>query len=186
VVLRSVLQLLVTGSVGPNSLILSTLMIETILSSEMLGLTRATRRPIPEGGILQIRGCYCSNARSSPCVRNRARGSGLHHHSRGPGNVYRKSHSKLYPVCRMLTSCSFHEALDLLSATVCPLVERAEPSHSFTLSGACTGRSGPPLTQCTTTDNGTVKPLWKRIMTAFHHAPEHHTLGHTPQGNYTD
>jgi hypothetical protein len=43
----SVLQLLVTAAV-PSSLIISTLMTETIPSSETLGLARATRRHISE------------------------------------------------------------------------------------------------------------------------------------------
>jgi hypothetical protein len=41
-----------SGTVVPNSLILSTLTMEAILSSETLVLTRAIPRHIPEGGIL--------------------------------------------------------------------------------------------------------------------------------------
>jgi hypothetical protein len=48
VVLRSVLLLLVTANVAPSSPILVTLLMESIYSSETLGLTRATRHHIPE------------------------------------------------------------------------------------------------------------------------------------------
>jgi hypothetical protein len=50
--LRSVLRLLVTANVVPSSLILSTLMMEATCFSESSVTTRATRRYIPEGGIL--------------------------------------------------------------------------------------------------------------------------------------
>jgi hypothetical protein len=50
--LRSVLRLLVTADVTPISPTLVTQVIEAICSSETLGLTRATRRNIPEDDIL--------------------------------------------------------------------------------------------------------------------------------------
>jgi hypothetical protein len=49
--LRSVLRLLVTANVVPSLPLLVTLMMEAIRSSETWGLTRATRRNIPEYGI---------------------------------------------------------------------------------------------------------------------------------------
>jgi hypothetical protein len=52
VFLRSVRRLLVTANVVPSSPILVTLKMETLLSSEMAFLTRATRRNNHEDGIL--------------------------------------------------------------------------------------------------------------------------------------
>jgi hypothetical protein len=49
---RSVLWLLVTADVVPNSPVLVTPMMKALLSSETSSLTRAARHSIPEDGIL--------------------------------------------------------------------------------------------------------------------------------------
>jgi hypothetical protein len=59
------LQLLVTAKV-PSSLILSTLIMEPIHSSETLVLTRATWHQIQEDGILHSH--CCENLKSYRCI----------------------------------------------------------------------------------------------------------------------
>jgi hypothetical protein len=62
---RSLLRFLVTANVVHSSPILITLMIETIHSSETPGLTRTTRRNIPEDGIFHIH--HRENLKSKLC-----------------------------------------------------------------------------------------------------------------------
>jgi hypothetical protein len=50
--LRSFRRLLITANIVPSSLILVTLMMEALSSSETLDFKRSTRRNIPEDGIL--------------------------------------------------------------------------------------------------------------------------------------
>jgi hypothetical protein len=68
VLLRSVLQLLVTANVVLTSTILSILMMEAIPSSEKLVLARAPRRHIPEEAILHS--CRRENLKSYLIVLN--------------------------------------------------------------------------------------------------------------------
>jgi hypothetical protein len=62
--LRNVLQLLVIANIVPSSLILSTLMVKVICSSEMAVLTRATWRHITEDGILHVNIDHHDNLKS--------------------------------------------------------------------------------------------------------------------------
>jgi hypothetical protein len=73
------LQLLVTVSAVPSSLILFTLLIEAILSYETSVLTRATRHHIPEDGILHRLHYSRSSVMYGPTVLSQAR---AHAHAR--------------------------------------------------------------------------------------------------------
>jgi hypothetical protein len=57
VLLRSVHRLLITANIVPTSTILVTLMMEALLSSETLVLTRAIRPNIPEDDMLYMEEC---------------------------------------------------------------------------------------------------------------------------------
>jgi hypothetical protein len=63
----TLLQLLLTANVFPNSPILVTLMMEAIFSSETWVLKRVTRSNIPEYGIFKI--CYFVIINLELCVR---------------------------------------------------------------------------------------------------------------------
>jgi hypothetical protein len=58
VLLNSIFQLLVTANVIPSSLILFTLTMKAIRSSQTLIQTTATQLHITEGSILQVAQCY--------------------------------------------------------------------------------------------------------------------------------